>query len=239
MTDLFTKQPMNYLKNHHTLAKGTDFSKNLFLKNILKPLLPLCKNARILEIGPGNGEALSLFINEFGFERVEAIDIAEDVIDACKLVSGATLHLVADARDFLITRPDHFDLILMYHVLEHFSQDEVVPVLAAGRLSLRTGGVMVVGVPNVSAPLIGPEQQYADFTHRTAFSPSSLIQAHRMAGFANVSVSEVYPPKAGFGRQVQRLLQKLLLVPMRVYMFVMVPHRNRVLTHSMICVSRI
>jgi SAM-dependent methyltransferase len=164
---------------------------------------------------------------------VEAIDNSSDVVEACRGIPGVTASL-ADAVTHLRERPAHYDLILLYHVLEHFNRDAVPVLLRAIRLALKSGGVVVIGVPNAAAPIIGADQQYFDFTHQTAFSPWSLEQVLRMSGFERVDIRPVWPPRAGLGRAVQRYLQRSLLAVMRAYLWAFSGVPRPVLTHSMV-----
>jgi SAM-dependent methyltransferase len=222
-----------YLSSHPTLKHGGSGSKSLWLQDILEPVQPADKNARILEIGPGRGEALQYLMTTGGYHDIEAIDNSAEVIECCRRIHGVRATLV-DAGGFLRDRRDHYDLILVYHVLEHFSRDAIPPLLDAIRAALRPGGVVVVGVPNAAAPIIGPDQQHFDFTHQTAFSPWSLEQVLRMSGFDDVEVRPVWPPRGGVRRAVQRLVQRAVLAVMRTYLAVFTGVPRPVLTHSIV-----
>jgi SAM-dependent methyltransferase len=222
-----------YLSSHPTLRHGGGGSKGLWIADLLAPVLPAAKEARILEIGPGHGEALSHLIHQCGYRHVEAIDNSPEVIEACRSIEGVT-PILADVTTFLRARPAEYDLILLYHVLEHFSRDAVPVVVDAIRHALRSGGVAVIGVPNAAAPIIGADQQYFDFTHQTAFSPWSLEQVLRIAGFQRVEVRPVWPPRAGLARAVQRMLQRSVLAVMRAYLWIFSGVPRPVLTHSIV-----
>lgn len=232
-----TNNAHNYLAKHPSLSRGSSQSKKLWLADILVPVLPPQKNIRILEIGPGNGEALSLLVNDLGYSNVEGIDISSDVVEVGAKIIGQSMRLVSDTQDYLKNRKDSYDVILMYHVLEHFEYEHVIPTLTAIHNSLRVNGLLIVGVPNAAAPIIGSEQQYFDFTHRVGFSPWSLEQVHRMAGFEKCKVKEVWPPKKGIAKTLQRVAQKIVLSIVKVYLFIIVPYKRSVVTHSMVCYS--
>ena len=223
-----------YLSSHPSLKHGGGTSKALWISDILAPVLPASAQARVLEIGPGHGEALRVLRERGGYARIDAIDNSPEVVAACRGIEGVTVTLVDDAVAFLAEHRGAYDLVLLYHVVEHFPPDAVPPLLTAVRAALRPGGVAVVGVPNAAAPLIGPEQQAFDFTHRTAFSPWSLEQVLRMSGFPRVEVRPVWPPRAGLGRAVQRGLQKAAIGLMRAYLRIFTGEPRPVMTHSMV-----
>ena len=55
-----------------------------------------------------------------------------------------------------------------------------------------------------------------------------------MSGFPTVAVKPVWPPHAGIGRAVQRLVQRSVLAVMRIYLRVFTGVPRPVLTHSMV-----
>jgi 2-polyprenyl-3-methyl-5-hydroxy-6-metoxy-1,4-benzoquinol methylase len=224
----------NYLTTHPSLGRGSNSSKKLWLLELLTPVLPDRKDIRILEIGPGNGEALRLLTDDLGYTNVEAVDISAEVVEVCSLIEGVQVSLTTDTSAFLKDRVGIYDVVLMYHVLEHFPTELVVSTLSSIRAALSSNGILIVGVPNAAAPIIGNEQNYFDFTHRTGFSPWSLKQAHLMAGFERCEVSEVWPPQNGLARLLQRSVQKIVLSVVRGYLFLLVPHKRNVITHSMV-----
>ena len=235
MTTGHPEEKTGYLSTHPSLNAGVVESKRDWLRDILADAVPSDRSARMLEIGPGNGEALMILTSEMGFEHVHAIDISAEVVTSCQGISGATIELVEDTGAFLGDRGNTFDFVLMYHVLEHFPSEQVMEILKAIRGSLKSDGLLLVGVPNAASPIIGVEQQTFDFTHRTAFLPWSLEQAHRMAGFTRCKVMPVWPPKRGIGRFLQRSVQKILLAVARQYMRAFVGINRPILTHSMVC----
>ena len=75
-----------------------------------------------------------------------------------------------------------FDRVVLFDVLEHFSPDAAVALLEGIGGVLAPAGRIVVRVPNVASPF-GLNLQFNDVTHRTAFTPGSLAQVARAAGF--------------------------------------------------------
>lgn len=227
----------NYLTNHPSLGQD-QHSKGLWIAEILRPVLPTSADARILEIGPGRGEGLKFFKAECKFAQVFGIDNSPEVADLCRAIIGDDAMVCGDVFAFLADDSRKFDLIFMYHVLEHFPPTLVVELLTALRAALAPCGVLVLGVPNAAAPVIGVEQQYFDFTHQTAFSPWSLKQVMKICGFSDVEVSPVWPPGKSLGRIIQRGLQKTILAIMRGYLRIFTGVPRPVLTHSMVAYAR-
>lgn len=224
-----------YLSHHPTLGKDDGASKTAWIREAVGSVLPADRAARILEVGPGKGEALKLFSQEFGYSDVTGIDISPEVISVCSGIPSVTVTQISDLAEYSADRSDQFDLILMYHVLEHIPKSATIPSLVALHGSLKPGGVLVVCVPNAAAPIIGIEQQTFDFTHEVAFSPWSLEQVHRIAGFGRCEVRPLWPPRGGLGRTLQRMAQKTVIAIMRAYLRIFTGVPRPVLTHAIVC----
>jgi cyclopropane fatty-acyl-phospholipid synthase-like methyltransferase len=171
---------------------------------------PRSADAAILEIGPGFGAMLSLLRSERGYADVHAVDISPEVVQACNQIVPDSTELTADTTVFLESCRASYDLILMFHVLEHVPKHEVLALLRAARGSLKQGGKLLVEVPNIAHPLTGPYHRYHDFTHTTGFTDQSLGFILRTAGFENVTVYPCKVPRISVARAVQRVLQDSL-----------------------------
>ena len=84
-----------------------------------------------------------------------------------------------------------FDFISAIDLLEHIPKGRVLEPLDLVYASLSPSGNFLCQVPNLAAfytPLF-----CIDFSHETPFTPSSLKQALRIAGFTNVRISPIGP----------------------------------------------
>lgn len=227
----------NYLSAHPTLNDGFSESKAAWYASTLGDLLPKDIDAQILEIGPGQGEGLRYLVETKGFTSVTVIDISEEVINKISKFHAINAHLVNDTIEYLKENENRFSLIIMYHVLEHFSKDKVLDCLNACYSSLIKGGKLIVVVPNVASPIIGVEQQFFDFTHLTAFSPWSIRQVFIMSKFGGCQVDNVWPPQGGILRGIQKRLQMAILFFFAMYYKIFSGVERNVMTHSMRAVS--
>ena len=141
----------------------------------------------VLELGCGNGLFLR-YLEHRGVEDFCGVDGDPRVIEAMPESLRPRVH-IADFADFLagpaVART--FDRVVLFDVLEHFSPDDAVTLLGSIGGVLAADGQIVVRVPNVASPF-GLNLQYNDVTHRTAFTPGSLRQVARAAGFEEVSI---------------------------------------------------
>jgi 2-polyprenyl-3-methyl-5-hydroxy-6-metoxy-1,4-benzoquinol methylase len=200
----------NYLSTH--FGRIADTSASMHRLNSLRAnyprLLPADRDAAILEIGPGRGEFLEL-AGELGYRRVTAIDLSAEVVE---LLSQRypDVARVSDTVSFLAEKSTCFDVIIMMHVLEHVPKTETVALLAAIRQALSPGGSLVIEVPNMANPVVGLTVRYADFTHETGFTRSSLEQVLRMAMFESVTIRPFAIPGGSLPRWVQRCARALI-----------------------------
>ncbi len=182
---------------------------------------PADKDAAILEIGPGFGNLIERLHSRCGYRKVSAVDVSPEVVAACNRVLPGSTALAGDTAAFLHERPQEYDLVLMFHVLEHVPRDAVMPLLEALRASLKTNGKLIVEVPNIAHPVMGAYNRYHDFTHTIGFTDQSLGFVLRNAGFREVTVYGCRMPRRNPLRLIQRTAQDIveLLAALRLRLF--------------------
>lgn len=149
-------------------------------------LLPEDRDARILDIGCGMGHFLR-FLKSKGYRRSMGVDISPDQVSFCRTHGLQNTEHVGNLFHYLETQTKSFDLVTMNDVIEHFSKDEIVHLLALTGSALADQGRLVIRTPNI-AGMCGPYARYIDFTHEIAFSEQSLRQVLLAVGFRDVIV---------------------------------------------------
>jgi len=184
--------------------------------------LPPSTDAVILDVGPGFGNIIQLLHDKCGYKNVNAIDISPEVVSVCNTILPGSTKLVGDTVGFLNGHQGEFDLILLLHVLEHISKNEVLPFLGAVHNALKSGGRVIVEVPNSAHPITGINMRYADFTHHVGFTDRSLEFVMLNAGFSEVSLYGCKVPWESPLRSIQRagqnVVEMLLGLIVRLYM---------------------
>lgn len=166
--------------------------------------LPQSRSGRVLDLGCGEG-SLIREIQAMGFSSVSGIDISQEQI-ALAHERGTNQVQVADVFEFLPSNPSKWSVITTVDVLEHFTPDEVSELAPLVFDALSPGGIWIAQVPNAVSPLFG-NYAYGDFTHRTVFTPRSMAQITRLAGF---EVEGAYPVAVAPGGGVKRVMRRLI-----------------------------
>ncbi|MGC9994008.1 MAG: class I SAM-dependent methyltransferase [Terriglobia bacterium] len=175
-------------------------------RKLYAPYLPAKKDARILDMGSGNGEFLYL-MQRAGYESATGVDLDPKHVEEGR-AAGVRNLACGDARSMLRDSLGQFDFISSINMLEHFPKDQLLELLKLIGTALRPGGRFLCQVPNAATfflPLF-----FMDFTHETPFAPTSLKQVLEMTGFVNVRVGGVRPVVHGVKSAVRFVLWKLI-----------------------------
>lgn len=116
---------------------------DLYKLELVQDFVP---SGRLLEIGPGVG-AFAFLARTAGFE-VEAVEMDAECCRFLEQVVGVRTVESSDPRQAL-TVPARYDVIALWHVIEHLA--DPWDVMAATATALRPGGVLVIATPNPQA----------------------------------------------------------------------------------------
>ncbi|MEI6884747.1 MAG: class I SAM-dependent methyltransferase [Bacteroidota bacterium] len=112
--------------------------------------LPAVKGLTALEIGGGRGEYLLYMARRFGYEAY-SLDYSSAGNEQTKeTFSKAGIDVQLYERDLFADNSDLplFDIVFSLGFLEHF--DDPIPVIDSHLKLLKTGGILLIGVPNYS-----------------------------------------------------------------------------------------
>jgi SAM-dependent methyltransferase len=202
--------------------------------------LPRDKEARILDLACGVGEFV-IFCQRRGYRNAAGVDVGREQLELGRGLGAENL-VEAEAVGFLRTHPEEFDLIVATDLLEHLTKTEVLELLDGCYGALRPGGEIWVATPNNQT--VVSLHQYADFTHETGFTPSSLVQVLRVAGFEDPRVYPKGPVAIDLRSAIRRVLWAILALCIRAYLVVSEgsgrgdPRYYRVVTSVMLARAR-
>lgn len=154
----------------------------------IKALSQRHKVKRILDFGSGNGEMISALSDQFSVEGLEPEEQArKKCINEGKKVSASV--------DEITKSSAKFDLVALFHVVEHFYN----PKIEFARIYdlLNPGGLLILETPNAEDALLTEYQNdaFSKFTywshHPMLHSSVSLSNLVTTAGFSNIDVKTV------------------------------------------------
>jgi 2-polyprenyl-3-methyl-5-hydroxy-6-metoxy-1,4-benzoquinol methylase len=113
----------------------------------MEPILKYRKSGTLLEIGPWIG-IFSCNAKDAGFE-VTAIEMDPQCVDFLRNVVGVKAIQSSDPAAVMNAMDERFDVIALWHSLEHLPNPWLVLQKAAERLA--PGGILLIAVPNIES----------------------------------------------------------------------------------------
>ncbi len=204
----YRKQIYSNYHSTHVNASGIDNKdilnqQSAFYKKELIPYLNKNQTADILEIGCGFGSFIKA-AKDKGFQKVEGIDLSEEQVNVAHQL-GLNEVRQGDLFEAMPENGDR-DAIVGIDIIEHFSKDELMQLLASCKAHLKPGGFVLFRTPNMDAPL-SSVYAHADFSHEVFLNKSSALQLLRAAGFERV---EVYPSLIHNASPLKEVIRKIL-----------------------------
>jgi D-inositol-3-phosphate glycosyltransferase len=142
-------------------------------------------SGRVLDVGSGFGFFLRA-IEEAGYEPY-GLEVSEYARDRAREYTSAPIAVQTAERDFPF-ETDYFDAITMFDVVEHI--EDYHSMLKECKRTLRPGGRILIATPSahsIARFMLGKRWSWhKDPTHVHMFSPRSLEEALREAGFLAV-----------------------------------------------------
>jgi SAM-dependent methyltransferase len=168
-----------------------------YLASHISPHLNLPPEARILDVGCGFGFALRA-LRKLGYNNTTGLEISKEQSEIAKK-SGSEVIVTTDSIKWMLDNVESFDFVILFDVLEHQQVDYQIDLLNAIFKVLRSGGKLMLTVPNANSILQG-RWRYIDFTHFSSFTEHSLYFVLRNAGFEQIWIDNT----KGIGRFPRR-----------------------------------
>lgn len=207
-----------------TSASGIRYSREAFgasvtsLRRRLGQWLDV-KGKDVLDLGSGTGNLCAL-AKQSGASSIVGVNLSDEENEYARLYVDADFFAI-DIGDYLKSlAPASIDRVFALNILEHLDKDKLLLVLEAAYRSLRPGGTLVAMVPNATSPF-GGMTRYWDITHHNAFTPTSILQLSRMAGFGEgAEFRECGPVPYSFVSAVRYVLWQALRMLIKGYLMI-------------------
>lgn len=156
-------------------------------RRVVEESLPQGAQGRsILEVGCGNGffleEALAM-----GFTRVAGVEPSKAAVAAA--APAVRPHLVCDVMRAALFPEESFDVVSLFHVVDHLP--DPVGVLTECQALLRPGGILLFVVHDItalSARTMKDRSPIVDVEHTYLYSPDTAAALLRRAGLVDPEV---------------------------------------------------
>lgn len=179
-----------------------------FLMQIIKRHFPENLNAKIIDVGCGEGALLS-FAKDQGYQDLTGYDMSEEQVLLAKKMGLHQVYL-GEAIPALCELADHsIDVIVSFDVIEHMTKPEVIRFSREVHRVLKLGGKWIIHTLNAESPFFG-RIRYGDFTHENGFTKDSIKQLLRIADFHHVSCYEDVPVCHGFKSGLRFIIWKIV-----------------------------
>ena len=228
----------NYISNHNkklygemSLSKITAYFP--VLNHYYGRHLPADKNARILDLGCGDGNSV-YWLQQLGYKNASGIDFSKEQIDHGKSMGIENLQN-ADIIQYLSDNKNEFDVIIAKDVIEHFTKDEVFEILQLVNKNLKTGGRFIMQVPNGQG-LFYTSVFYGDYTHEMAYTESSVNQIILNTGFSRSTCYPTGPIPTGLKATIRFMLWKIKVIQLKFWKMVETGNPKGIFTQNIIAV---
>lgn len=151
--------------------------------------LPESRVTPVLDIGCGSGQFL-YYLRECGYTDAIGLDL-----DPAQVAAARALGLGAecgDVKEFLKNDGKQYGLVAMLDIIEHFTREELLPLLDLVAERLAPGGKLIASVPNAESPDAN-RAIYADITHEIAFTTVSVRELLFCHGLRATAFRDPWP----------------------------------------------
>ena len=177
-------------------------------------LLPKNKNAKILDIGFGNGWFMAACV-KLGYTNIYGAEFngKEKMTEVCKVAKSikSVFDIDDNIGDFLSTNNNKYDFIHLSHVIEHIPKHSLLYIVDALYASLNKNGILLLRTPNMEGPL-ALTNLYITPGHEFGFSSSNLGAILTICGFDDVSLHNFSVNKPTIKQRFGNILRSLFIL---------------------------
>ena len=148
----------NYLKKFYLKSLNNDFEERIFIKFFQKYIN---ENKSILDVGCGYGRYMKIISKLY--PNITGIDVNQKSINDLKRQGFQALSI-----DEFNKTNTKFDVIILSHIIEHFTPNDLLNFLENYLIHLNNDGYLIIGTPLLS------KYFYDDFDHVKPYHPNGF-----------------------------------------------------------------
>lgn len=152
-----------------------------------RSLLPANKEAKIIDLGFGNGWFIAVCIM-LGYKNIYGADFQINSKKQIKKWSPSITDLYdiqTNIGDLLASQPDKYSFIHLSNVIEHIPRASLFYIVDSIYQALKRNGTLLVRCPNMEGPC-ALSSLYVSLGHEYGFSSSNLEQLLRLCNFESI-----------------------------------------------------
>jgi len=139
------------------------------------------------------------------------VDLSPENVEFARKYVGIDNIYCADSFEYLQRKECIYDCIIGKDIFEHIEKARLDELLGLIKISLKTGGKIILQVPNMDW-IMAQHERYMDLTHEIGFTKESLGEIFRLY-FDDVAI---YPVIYEFPKSFESKLRIRLLKPVAV-----------------------
>ena len=191
--------------------KNNELGKHFI--NQYKTFLPTNKNAKILDIGVGEGWFASLCFN-LGYQHIEMADFGcsekfSKIQESLSEIAG--IHDIETSIKNLLLQDEFinkFDFIHLSHVIEHIPKYDLIDTMDSLNGALKNRGELFLRAPNMLGPT-ALVSLYCTGGHEYGFVPSNLRQFLLIANFEDIKFHKIKSTNKSIGQFIGNLIRSV------------------------------
>jgi 2-polyprenyl-3-methyl-5-hydroxy-6-metoxy-1,4-benzoquinol methylase len=173
-----------------------------------RSLLPVNKDASILDIGFGRGWFIAACL-KLGYSNLSGADFGTIYKGYIKNWSpeSITVHeITSNIGEFLSAHQEEYHFIHMSHVIEHIPKYSLLWVVDGLYWALKHGSTLLLRTPNMEGPCAN-SSFYVTMAHEYGFAGANLKSLLDICGFDNIEFHEFSSHQSSLKQRIGRLFR--------------------------------
>jgi len=222
-------------KSKPTHATAECHSQPLY-RHFIKYFFPKSKTAKIIELGCGSGFLLKQAADS-GYTDLLGIDLSIEQVQLAQQLNIPYVKHANVIEELQKTQPNSIDFIVSIDLVEHLDLGTCQTLSELVHTVLKPNGQWLIQTVNGVSPFYG-RIRYGDITHLFTYTPRSISQCLRLAGFRHFQFYESAPIVHSIKSIVRFLLWKCLRLFYMLMIMIETGMKESILTQNMVVIVK-